>query len=282
MKSRFTDVVCYSIGSACFAVSVSVFSEPHNIAPGGAAGLGIIAHELVGIPVGAVILLLNIPLLLAAWRVLGRSYACRSAAVIVLSSVMMDVSAPLLPAFRGERLLASLCAGLLSGVGIGLIMLRGAGTGGSDIAAALLRRKRPHWSLGRMIMAVDAVIIALSVPVFGELAAALYAAIQVFVSSVLIDRIVYGREEGRLLLVVSRQAPMLCRAITTQLSRGVTVLRATGGYTGADTSLLLCAVDRTQLVPLRTLVRELDTTAFVMVVTTEQVVGEGFLKTGLG
>ncbi len=277
-KRWIADGFWYIIGSGCFALSVSVFSTPNDIAPGGTAGLGIIAHELFGVPVGLVVLLLNLPLLIAAFAYLGKGYAVRSAVVIVLSSVIMDISAPLLPAFRGERLLAALCGGLLSGIGIGLVMLRGASTGGSDIAAGLLRRRYGHLSLGRLILGVDAAVIALSAVVFWDLSAALYAGVQVFVTSVLIDYVLYGHEEGRLLLVVSRVPALLTHEITTQLSRGATVLEAKGGYTGEQTALLLCAVSRTQVPSFKAAIRKIDPAAFVMVVTTEQVLGEGFLS----
>lgn len=276
-KQHMIDISCYVTGSVLYALSVSVFSTPHDIAPGGTAGLGIIAHALFDIPVGTVVLLLNLPLLIAAFFCLGKRYTLRSAAVIVLSSIVIDVTAPLLPAFQGERLLAALCGGLLAGVGIGMIMLRGASTGGSDIAAGLLQRWRPHLSLGRLILAVDAAVVALSAVVFGELAAALYAAVQVFVSSLMIDHVVYGREEGRLLLVVSGRPQALCEAVTTRLLRGVTVLDAKGGYTGERTALLLCAISRTQVPHFKEMVYEIDPAAFVMVVTTRQVLGEGFL-----
>lgn len=267
-------------GSALYALSVSVFSTPNDIAPGGATGLGVLVHALFGVPVGAVVLLTNVPLLIAAYFNLSRGYALRTAAVLVLASVLMDVTAPLVTPYTGDRLLSALCGGLLSGVGVGMIMLRGASTGGSEIAASLLQKRRPHLSVGRCILAVDAVVIVLSAPVFGELSASLYAALAVFVSSTVIDRVVYGREEGRLLLVVTDRKEEICRAVATELSRGVTVLRATGGYSGRDTHLLLCAVSRIQLPALKRLVREADRRAFAMVVTTKQVVGEGFLSDG--
>ena len=280
MKRWLTDGLLYAVGSVCFAVSVAVFSTPHEIAPGGTAGLGVIANALWGVPVGTVVFFLNLPLLAAAFRRLSKRYALCSAAVIVLSSIIMDVAAPWLPPFRGERLLAALCGGLLSGFGIGLIMVRGASTGGGDIVAALLHQMRPHWSMGRLILAVDAAVIALSAAVFRQVEAALYAAIQVFVSSLLIDYMLYGRQEGRLLLVVSRRPRDLCDAITANLARGATRWRAVGGYTGEDTAVVLCAVDRTQLAPLCELVRQTDPAAFAMVLSTEQVFGKGFRKYG--
>lgn len=276
-KAIATDAVMYVTGSAFFALSVSAFSTPNDIAPGGASGLGILAHELFGVPVGTVVLLINLPLLAAAFFKLSRGYAVRSAIVTVLSSVVIDVTAPLVPPFTHDRLLAALCGGLLSGVGIGIVMLRLGSTGGSEIAAGLLRLKYPHLSVGRLILTVDAVVVALSAVVFGDVAAALYAAVQVFVSSVTVDHVVYGREEGRLLLVVTKQGNALCDVITKTLARGVTAVRAVGGYSGQETTLLLCAVSRHQVPPLKEIVCAADPAAFVMVVTTRQVVGEGFL-----
>ena len=272
-----TDAVMYVTGSAFYALSVSAFSTPNDIAPGGASGLGILAHALLGIPVGAVLLLINLPLLTAAFFKLSRGYAVRSAIVTVLSSVVIDVTAPLVPPFTNDRLLAALCGGLLSGLGIGLVMLRLGSTGGSEIAAGLLRLKYPHLSMGRLILSVDAVVVALSAAVFGDVAAALYAAVQVFVCSVTVDHVVYGREEGRLLLVVTKEKERLCDVITRTLERGVTAVPAVGGYSQQGTTLLLCAVSRHQVPPLKVLVQQTDPRAFVMVLTTRQVVGEGFL-----
>ncbi|MBR5135134.1 MAG: YitT family protein, partial [Clostridia bacterium] len=163
------------------------------------------------------------------------------------------------------------------GVGVGMIMLKGASTGGSEIAAGLLQRAHEHLSVGRWILIVDATVVLLSAVVFGEVEAALYAGIQVFVCSVMIDHVVYAREEGRLLLVVTTKPQALCRLITEELSRGVTVLDAKGGYTGEGRSVLFCAVSRIQVPQFKRRIRQTDGDAFTMVVATQQVVGEGFV-----
>ncbi len=271
------DLIWYITGSVLYALSVSVFSTPNDIAPGGAAGLGVIAHTLLGVPVGTVVLLLNVPLLIAAFFKISRRFAVRTAVVTVLSSVIIDLSAYVAVPFTEDRLLAALFGGILSGVGIGVIMLRAASTGGSEIAARLLKLARPHIAVGRLILLVDAAVIALSSLVFSQLSAALYAAVQVTVSSLMIDHILDSHEEGRLLIVVTAHPDSLCREVTERMSRGATVLAAKGGYTGKALSVLLCAVSRSQLPSLRRLVHEVDPAAFAMIVTTEQVVGEGFL-----
>lgn len=192
MKKWVRTGIAYVCGSALYALSVSVFSTPNDIAPGGTAGVGILLHELMGIPVGLTALALNVPLLFAARILLGKGFYRRSGAVILLSSVMIDLTEWLVPPYSDDRLLAALCGGVLSGIGVGIILRYFASTGGTDIVALLLQRRRPHLSLGRLILLVDAVVIAVSVAVFGELSAALYATVQVFVCALAVDKVVAG------------------------------------------------------------------------------------------
>lgn len=279
-KRLIKDGIWFLTGSVLYALSVSVFSAPNELAPGGAAGLAVIGNALFGVPVGALVLLLNIPLLVIAFFKLSRRFVWRTVFVTVLSSVVMDVTAAMVAPFSGDRMLAALCGGLLAGTGIGIIMLRDGSTGGSEIAARLWQRVRPHMSVGRLLLLVDAAVVALSAVVFGDLSAALYAAVMVFVSSLMIDHIVYGREEGRLLLAVTAHPHRVSEAVMKTVSRGVTILDGIGGYTGANTAVLLCAVSRSQVPLLKETVYREDKAAFVMVVTTQQVFGEGFLPTG--
>lgn len=270
--------IAYVTGSVLYALSVSVFSSPNDIAPGGTAGIGILVQELVGIPVGVTVLALNVPLLIAAYVVISKRFARRSAAVIVLSSVVMDISEAFVPAFTGDRLLAALFGGVLAGAGVGIIIRQYASTGGSEILAMLLQKRRPHLSVGTLILFVDAAVVAVSVPVFGEPATALYAAVQVFVCAVAVDRVLYRHEEGRLVAVITTKAQALCTQVSERLSRGATVLEASGGYTGEKRALVLCAVGRTQLPQLKHCIEQVDAAAFAMVLTTEQVLGEGFIE----
>lgn len=277
IRQRLTDFWMYITGSVLFALSVSVFSTPNNIAPGGVSGVGILLKEMFGVPVGVVTVLVNIPLLVAAYLWVSRSFAWRSAVAIVLSSVVMDTAALILPGFYGDRLLAAVFGGLLQGIGVGLILLRGASTGGTEIVAYLLQKRWPHLSAGRLMLLVDAVVVAMSIPVFGDLSSALYAAVQVFVCSVTVDRVLIGQEEGRLVMAVTKNPVALCRSVAA-LGRSATAINAMGGYSGQATALVLCAVSRPQLPALKRLIHDVDPAAFVMVLTTRQVVGEGFLS----
>lgn len=154
--------------------------------------------------------------------------------------------------------------------------MRGATTGGSEIVARLLERRLRHVPIGRLILLVDAVVVAVSALVYRQIESALYALILIFVSSLVMDAIVYGGEKGKMLLIMSRREELIARRILQQMGRGVTLLNATGAYTGTDKRVLLCAVRRSEVYQLRTIVQDTDPDAFLIVVSTEEVLGEGF------
>ena len=279
VKQKVVDILYYISGSALFAVSVNCFSAPNQIAPGGATGLATMINFLVPtLPIGLTILLLNVPLLIAAWCQLGRAFAVRTVGCIVLSTVMMDALAPFLPVYRGDTFLVAVMGGVLSGFGLGLIFRRGGSTGGTEVAARLLERWFPHLSVGDLMLAVDAVVIGASVLVFKRTESAMYAVVLTFVSSRLIDTLVYGTSGGKLALIISKKHEQLTESLIGTLKRGVTKVHSRGGYDGTEGDLLLCAVARTQVYALRQLVAQIDPSAFLVMVSAEEVLGNGFAK----
>ncbi len=276
-KRALTDGACYIAGSALYAMSVNIFTAPNQIAPGGVTGVATLLNYLWGVlPIGTIMLTLNVPLLIAAWRRLGRSFAVRTAVVTVLLSVIIDATEPFLPAFRGDRMLTALFGGVLAGAGLGLIFMRGATTGGSEVVARLLERRLPHVPIGRLILLVDAVVIVASALVYRQVEAALYATILVYVSTTVMDGLIYGSSKSRMLLIMTVREQEIADAVLEQMKRGVTMLDATGAYTGERRRVLLCAVRPSEVYELRTLVHDLDPRAFIIVTTSDEVLGEGF------
>lgn len=275
-KRLVLDSGFYVLGSVLYALSVNVFSAPNQIAPGGVTGVATLLNYAFHLPIGTMILVINLPLFIAAWRKCGKAFTVRTVIVTVLSSLVIDISEKFLPVFRGDKILVALFGGLLAGAGLGLIYMRGATTGGSEIVARLLERKLRHIPIGRLILLVDALVVATSALVYKQLESALYAMVLIFVSSLVMDALVYGGDSGKMLLVMTSKEELVAKTVLEKMGRGVTMLNATGAYTGREKRVLLCAVRRSEVYHLRTIVQDIDPHAFMIVVSTEEVLGEGF------
>lgn len=211
-----------------YALSVNIFTAPNQIAPGGVTGVATLFNFAWGLPIGTMILVINLPLLIASWFRLGKAFTIRTLIVTVLSSVVIDAAAPFLPPFRGDRMLVALFGGVLAGAGLGLIYMRGATTGGTEVVARLLERKFRHIPIGRLILLVDALVVAASALVYRNVESALYAMVLIFVSTSLMDALVYGGDKGKMLLIMSKKEREIADAVLDRMERGVTMLNATG------------------------------------------------------
>lgn len=275
-KRTVLDGLFYLLGSVLYALSVNIFTAPNQIAPGGVTGVATLFNFAWGLPIGTMILIINLPLLLASWFRLGKAFTVRTLIVTVLSSVVIDTTASFLPPFQGDRMLVALFGGVLAGAGLGLIYMRGATTGGTEVVARLLERKFRYIPIGRLILLVDALVVAASALVYRNVESALYAMVLIFVSTSLMDALVYGGDKGKMLLIMSKKEREIADEVLDRMERGVTLLNATGAYTGGQRRVLLCAVRRSEMYQLRSIVMDIDPGAFMIVVSTDEVLGEGF------
>ena len=288
-KGLLVDCLYILAGGVCYGVAIAMFSAPNNIAPGGVTGIATLLNYIsihwgfpFEIPIGVATIVMNVPLLIAAWTVLGRRLAIRTLWGILVSSVLVDLMDPYLNTlYSGEKanlILVCIFGGVILGFAVGLIMRRGGTTGGSEIISRLLEKKFPHMSVGTLILAVDAVVITLSALVYGKLENAMYAVVFVFISSNVIDRVVYGGRSGKMVLIMTKKQPEVTAAITSQINRGCTLLKAQGGYSGQDQKMILCAVRRAEVFRLRQVAFEIDPDAFMMTLSTDEVRGYRWLK----
>lgn len=282
-KALLTDLLFIFGGSVCYAVAIGMFSDPNDIAPGGLTGVAILLNYLFDwIPVGVATIVMNVPLLIVSWFVLSKYMVVRTLWGILLSSVLTDVLTPyvsglFLVSDGRNPLLVCIFGGALLGLGVGLIMRRGGTTGGSEIISRLLEKKYPHMSVGTLILGVDAIVITLSAVVYGRVEQALYAVVFVFVGSQIIDRVVYGGRSGKMVMIMSKKQPEITEAIMHKVNRGVTLLKSQGGYTGQDQNTMLVAVRKDEVFRLRKTVFDIDPDAFLMMLTTDEVRGLGFM-----
>ena len=265
------------LGSVLMGIGIYSFAEQADIAPGGLSGIAILFKYLWDLPVGVMILIMNIPLLLIAWKYLGKRFAIRTLRTVVLSSVILEVVVtPLAFVYAGDRLLSAIASGVCLGAGLGVIFARGSTTGGTDIISCLVERKNPHLQVGGILTAVDILIIALSIAVFGNLESGLYGIVALYAQGRVMDAILYGRKRGRSVMIFSEKREEIARRIMREMDRGATFLQSRGAYSGARSEVLLCAVGQREYAKLRRIVRECDPEAFFVVLETKNVYGEGF------
>ncbi len=291
-KEVRTFVVDYAIiiaGCIIYAVSMALFSSPNDIAPGGVIGISIlINHVLPVLPIGILSLFLNIPLFIWGGIEIGWKYLSRSLSATVISSLIMDafeleVVAQFIKPYTGNPLLVCLFGGILCGAGMALIFNRGGSTGGTDIVSRIMHKKKPHVSLGKFMLVCDAIVVMAAVVVYGNIENALYSIVFIFVSTKIIDTMVYGfaRNNGKLLFIVTAHYDEVTELILKNIDRGVTLLNAQGGYNKDDKKVILCAVRPNQVHQTTVLVHSVDPNAFVIVTTAGTISGEGFESDGL-
>ena len=279
-RSVFTDILYDISGSILYAAGIYTFAENAGFAPGGVSGLALIMDHLWGFPVGTMTLLLNIPLVIISYRAVGRQLLIKSAVTMVISSLFLDVIFPMFPVYSGDRLIASVCSGAFLGAGMALFYLRGSSSGGIDFLALTIKKKRPHMTIGVITMLIDLVVILLGWPVFGDVDAVLYGVLATFVSTVVIDKILYGAGAGTLAIIKTERGKATAERLSERAGRGVTSLRAVGAYTRTDREVLLCACSKAEAYLVKSAVQEADDKAFFMFTETSEVFGEGFKRIG--
>ncbi|MDR2525637.1 MAG: YitT family protein [Oscillospiraceae bacterium] len=283
VRTMAMDQLYYLVGCVCYAAAVNLFALPNQIAQSGVSGVAIIVHYLLNTPIGVTNLVLNIPLVVLAWVFLGWRFVSKTLWVTVELSLFLDLEALLLPAsflHTEDRLLVALFCGTLAGFGLAMIMARGASSGGTDIIGWLVRRRWPHISLGRVILAADAAVVIGAAVVFRDLNSAMYACIVMFISTRLIDAILYGMGNGKMFYIFCEQPQQLAAVIIAQLGRGVTVLPAKGAFTGREKEILLCVVRKGEATRLRRLVKSHDPRSFLIIAEAQEILGYGFQDLG--
>ena len=229
-------------------------------------------------PIGMVNMIINIPIVIWAIVEIGYKLVAKSIAAIIIFSVAIDTLALVLPAYDGNPFLAAIFGGVLEGIGLALVFMRGSTTGGTDMIARLLGKHFRHLSMGKLMLAVDLVIIAASALVYQKLESALYAIIAIFVSTRIIDTILYGTDSGngKLYFIISKKSDEIRRRILEDIDRGVTIIPIQGGYSGQDGEMLLCAVRRYEVAKINDIIHTADRDAFVIVGEAGEITGEGF------
>lgn len=264
-----------TVASFINAVAISSFIDPNNMAPGGVSGIAIIINRFLPIETGTLIFILNVPILLLAIYKFGIRFTISTIYALAIISVITNILAPL-GAATDDILLAALSGGVLYAVSMGMILKVGATTGGMDIVVKFLRLKLPHLKTGAIFFIADAVVISISAIAFKNIDSALYAGILVAVNSVVLDIVLYGKDEAKLLYIISDHSEIITDRILKELDIGVTYLEGYGAYSGNQKKVLMCVAKKRTSPSVEAIVKEEDTDAFMIITSATEIFGEGY------
>ncbi len=280
-KEAGMDILVDLAAGMVIAVGIYNFALYANFPVAGFSGVAIILYHLLGIPVGAGTIILNVPVAVFCYKFLGRTFFLKSVKTMIISSFLMDYVSPLLPVYEGSRLLAALCMGVLTGIGYALIFMRGSSTGGQDFISVAIRKVKPHMTLGVITFVLDMLTILLgSVLVFKDVDGFIYGLIVTYLMATVMDRIMYGIDEGKMTLIVTRKGKEMAEQIDQYSGRGSTIIRGTGSYTGQEKDIVMCASNNKEMYTIKRIAREVDPGSFTIIMESNEVVGEGFKEAG--
>ena len=283
-RKDIIDYIFITIGCFITAVSLVSFMIPNNIIAGGVSGLAIIVYKTLGLSVGFQMLIYNLVLFILGFILLGIGFGIKSIYSAVILSLFIEFLGGInFPAFHcqlstADYLLIALYSGVISGVGMGIVMWRGASTGGTDIIAMIIN-KYLHLTTGSGLLMADSIITVLAILVFGPFVA-MYGIITIFTTSKTIDAILEGIGTTRTAFIISDKLDMIKKIIMNQMERGATILDATGAYTNMKKPVLMVSVRRREISQIRRIVKKEDKKAFMIVVNNAEVFGEGFKNIG--
>lgn len=274
-KKIIKNILLIIIGSIVYAISISLFLNPNKIAPGGVSGIAIMAGHFIDIGVGTLTFLINLPILIIGLIKLGKGFFAGTVISILFSSVLTDIFANL-PPLTDDTMLSAIAGGVTLAIAIGLIFKAGFTTGGTDIIVRLIKLKHKHLKTGMIFFIVDGVISVASGIVFKNPDYALYALLSLVISSVVLDIVLYGSDEARLVYIITKKEKEITEYILEKMDIGCTLLECEGAYSGEKRQTLMCAVKKRDLPQLQEYVLNTDSDSFMIVTSANEIYGEGY------
>jgi len=261
-------------GVFVMALGLNLFLIPRKISTGGISGLAMVLHHLTGVGTGWFVLLFNVPLFFYGYHRLGKHFIFRSGFATVLLSLFLELTAVFSPVTE-DGLLSALYGGLLAGGGMGLVFRFHASTGGTDLIAMGLRRGSA-FSIGTLVMLLDACIVLLSVVIFWDISLGLYALVALAVGGKVVDYLEEGPKLARAVFIVSDKQTIIAQKLLYEMERGVTALDGSGLFSGNRKQVLLCVIPKREVIQIKHIVQQTDPKAFVIITDAKEVLGEGF------
>ena len=275
-KKVWADIFWECFGSFLIAIALYNFALNADFPMTGFSGIAMIFYRLYEAPIGITTIILNIPVAIICYRLIGRGFLLRSLRCMVISSLMIDYLAPLLPLYNGNRMLAAIVTGTLGGIGYAVIYMRSSSTGGSDFLIMAAKALRPHMKLGTIAFLSDIGIILVGGIIFKDMDGIIYGMIINFLFAVVVDRVMCGLNSGKVALIVTKRGEEVCDLIDECCGRGSTILDGRGGYKKDEKQVVMVACNAKQMYQVEKTVKNLDEEVFIIVMDANEIHGEGF------
>ena len=281
-KNKYTNLLLQTLGCFISAAGIYSFAVAAEVPVTGIAGICAILYRLFGIPMGLSNVLINIPIILCTYKLLGRSFFIRSVYCMVLFAFFTDYLLPLMPVYQGDRLLATICGGVVGGIGDALIYMNNSSTGGLDFITMGIKARHPPLPFGNITFAAALAVILLNGAVFQDVDSIIYGIMFNFIVSAVINKMMFGFSSSMLAMIVTDDGKAACAEIDRVADRGSTILQGHGGYGGQPKDVVLCACSNKQLYEIEHAVQAIDPGCFIIMLQSNEVHGEGFRQLELG
>lgn len=268
-------LVFLAIGIFLYSFAAGNILNPNNLAPGGITGISVIINHFTNISLGLLIFLFNTPIMIIGIKVFGLKEMSPTFFTLAACSILMDLIATIDPIVT-DPVLATVYGGVIFGTGLAFILRCGSTTGGSDIIIKLIKLKFPYMETGKLFLLLDAIVVSMSAVAFGNITVALYAGLTIFISSLMVDKILYGTDGAKMLYIISDHSDDIAKDFLYELSVGVTYLNAIGAYRNDSKLVILCVMKKTNLPKAREIVKKHDSSAFMIIGNANEILGEGF------
>ena len=282
---KFKDILAIIFGAGIFSFGIYFLVIPFHFYEGGATGITLITYYLFKIPVSIMNLLINIPLFVLAWKLLGKKSLYLSLLGTFSVSAWMAIfeAMPLshryhhfiFEAFKGDILLACIASGVVLGLGLGIIFNAGGTTGGTDILARIFN-KYTSLTMGKLMLIVDAIVLITVVVVFQDVRTAMYTLFFILIDTLVIDLIGEGGFAGKGFLIVTSKPEEIAKKVSDDLGRGITFIRGMGYYSRKDLDIVYCVVSRNEMKQMKDIINQIDPFAFITISEAHEILGEGF------
>lgn len=278
MRNKLIDSINLLLGTLLVAVAINVFMLPNKISTGGASGVGIILYYLYDIPVSFWVLVINIPLFIISLKELGFKFCLRALIGTGLLIVLLQITTPLTGYIdiSNDLFIASIFGGLINGLGLSLVFRADGSTGGSDLLAQIIYKKRSASSIGSILLVIDTLVILTNAIVFNSITTALYSVVALYISKQTTDIVFEGVNYTKAVNIITKKGEEIAKEILEKTERGVTISECIGIYTGETYTHVISVMTIPQLPKVKRIVKEIDKTAFVYISNTNEVLGLGF------